>query len=144
MSTFFRTTKTCCVCGKESEHTLIGSTNSFGSPDLDFRPSGMARATMSMWLQECPHCGYVAFNLSDPLGTDANILRSERYVNTDDRYFGSALARRFYRHYILACAESDAKTAFNSALRAAWACDERTMRITPFSAVWQHSRSTTA
>ncbi len=55
--------KKCQVCGKTSMHPVLMSTNSFGYPDLDLRPAPMQRDTMDTWLDECPHCGYVASSL---------------------------------------------------------------------------------
>lgn len=42
------------VCGTKSNHMAIGSTNSFGSPDLDTRPPEMARSTIYQFIQRCP------------------------------------------------------------------------------------------
>src|ERR1044072_678127 len=55
----------CAQCGQESEHIVILSTNTFGTPDLDLRPARMKRDTMDCWVQECPHCRYVAQSLDD-------------------------------------------------------------------------------
>jgi hypothetical protein len=57
---------TCFVCGTESEHLILHSTNTFGSSDLDLRPPPMARRTIGHWLQACPCCGYVASELGKP------------------------------------------------------------------------------
>lgn len=65
MTTLFSETVTCNVCGTENEISTIGSTNAFGSPDLDLRPPEMQRSTMSFWVNECKGCGYVAADLSE-------------------------------------------------------------------------------
>src|SRR5690349_6640199 len=66
MTTIIPQTITCSFCHTPSEQNLIGSTNSFGAPDLDTRPPEMMRSTMPLWVQECPHCGYVAKDLAQP------------------------------------------------------------------------------
>jgi len=54
MTTLFPQKETCFVCGNTSEHTVIGSTNAFGSPDLDLRPPEMQRSTITHRVQRCP------------------------------------------------------------------------------------------
>lgn len=54
MTTLYEAKAQCAVCGTESEYTGIGSTNSFGSPDLDTRPLKMKRSTIVDWIQRCP------------------------------------------------------------------------------------------
>ena len=55
----------CSACGTSSRQQVLLSTNSFlGSPDLDLRPPEMERSTMSLWLQECPNCGFVSGDLA--------------------------------------------------------------------------------
>ncbi len=44
MTTIYNKKITCCLCNKESEYRGIGSTNAFGSPDLDTRPPQMQRS----------------------------------------------------------------------------------------------------
>jgi hypothetical protein len=63
MTTYDRKVLRCYCCGKTSEHSILMSTNSFGSPDLDQRSAEMERDTIHTWLQECPFCGYVAFDI---------------------------------------------------------------------------------
>ena len=63
MTTMYQDTVKCYVCGKESKQTVLGSTNSFGSQDLDLRPPEMMRGTMEYWAHECPYCGYIAKNI---------------------------------------------------------------------------------
>ncbi len=65
MTRIFEQEVECCVCQEKSKHMIIGSTNSFGSPDLDTRPPEMKRSTLSLWIQRCPSCGYSSPDLSD-------------------------------------------------------------------------------
>jgi hypothetical protein len=64
MTTIERITVTCAVCGEESQHTELSSTNAFGSPDLDLRPPPMKRQTVRLWVQACPLCGYVSDSIA--------------------------------------------------------------------------------
>jgi len=47
MTTLFMTSVDCAVCQSKQEITQIGSTNAFGSMDLDMRPPPMQRDTLS-------------------------------------------------------------------------------------------------
>ena len=60
MTTLFADELKCAVCGITSTHSDIGSSSSFGAPDLDLRPAQLLRSTMPYWIQECPFCGYVS------------------------------------------------------------------------------------
>ena len=68
MTTWYHQDVKCHHCGRKSQHNVLGSTNAFGSPDLDLRPPEMQRLTMEGWLQLCPHCGYCAPDLSEEEG----------------------------------------------------------------------------
>ncbi len=56
MTTIFPQRVKCIICNAENEIFNLGSTNSFGSPDLDFRPAGMARYTLIYEVQTCIKC----------------------------------------------------------------------------------------
>lgn len=121
MTTYFRRPTTCARCGEASEHSVLGSTNSFGSPDLDLRPPEMQRSTMSAWLQECPHCGYTAPDLGEESG-DLSVVPGAGYAaaRTDARF--PPLARRFRANALLHAA--DPRAAGHAYLCAAWVCDD--------------------
>ena len=124
MSSIRKTEVTCILCGKPSVQTLLTSTNQFGSPDLDLRPSEMARSTMLWWVQECPHCGYVAKDLSCKSFISQAFLEKEEYRSCDHKSFKTSLAKTFYRDYLINREIGSTNAAFQSALRAAWACDD--------------------
>ena len=113
---------TCAVCGNESEHYVLLSTNTFGYCDLDLRPPQMKRDTMDMWVQECPVCRYVAGSLDQPIAINEEWLKSEEYVSC--RMFASRLAKRFFRRYLLNLKENKGENAFYSVLHSAWVCDD--------------------
>lgn len=65
MTTTFPQTIKCAICGASNEVFVLGSTNSFGSPDLDLRPPGMARNNLPIEIQTCSNCGFSAHDISD-------------------------------------------------------------------------------
>ena len=117
-------TNRCVACGRQSSQTILASTNRFGSPDLDMRPPEMMRSTMRWWIQECPHCGYVAEDIGDSCGVATEWLKSEVYKTCDGRSFKSDLAARFYKNYLTNLVYGSKRKAFYAALHAAWACDD--------------------
>ena len=114
----------CFICKKPSEQTILLSTNQFGSSDLDLRPPEMRRSTMIWWVQECPHCGYVNSNISNPTKIPEGWFTSEEYLSYGGREFVSRLAERFYKQHMIAMMEGNVKTAFFAVLHSAWACDD--------------------
>jgi hypothetical protein len=123
MTTIMRQDIKCAVCGSINEYSLLGSTNSFGSPDLDLRPPEMQRSTMSMWIQECPDCGYCCTDISESSPTAGEIISTERYksLGVDNRY--PNLARKFLKFACLIENDDKLASALNR-LRAAWVCDD--------------------
>ena len=67
MTTMFEAEKKCGCCGKTVSVTQIGSTNAFGSSDLDARPPEMQRSAMFYFIERCENCGYVAWNLEETI-----------------------------------------------------------------------------
>ncbi len=125
MSTFGRVHRRCAVCGEESDQSTLYSTNAFGSPDLDLRPPEMRRSTMSVWLEECPACGYVAPDLEEPCTVERAYLESEEYRGCEGLALPSELAVRCYRGYLIRRREGNDRAAMNCVLWAAWACEDR-------------------
>lgn len=124
MTTMYQDTVKCYVCGKESKQTVLGSTNSFGSSDLDLRPPEMMRGTMEYWAHECPYCGYIAKNIDlGTVVTEAWLARVE-FINADNIEFESELAKRCYKEYLINLEDENIYKAFAVILNAAWACDE--------------------
>ena len=131
MSTIHHIDVTCACCGKTSHHVELGSSNSFGPADLDLRPAPMLRDTIGYWMQECPHCGYVAGKLSEkttmtPERMDPVYFRDEEVLG-----FSSRIAGRFFRRFLIINRTSHENPRINHdrdsflALRnAAWACDD--------------------
>ncbi len=124
MSTFYRKSCRCAVCGRENEYEEIGSTNAFGAPDLDLRPPQMQRDTMFLWVHECPDCGYTAASVDDETSVDAEFLNSPEYRSCDGIVLKSSLAVRFYKLYKIKLRDGNRRAAFFAVLHAAWACDD--------------------
>lgn len=117
--------KKCAVCGQMSLQPVMMSTNTWSYPDLDLRPSEMQRSTMFTWLEECPHCGYVASKLENELEVSSEILKTDDYQTCEGHDFKSDLSKRFYRHYMISKAEEDYGSEFLSLLHCAWTCDDK-------------------
>ncbi len=126
MTSYSKETLRCCCCGKTSGHTVLMSTNSMGgSPDLDQRPPGMVRSTVESWLQECPYCGYVAWDIS--YGDD-----KARHFTSTPQFSSASLdpapdpaARRFLVRAAFEAYLGDRRSAFQYTLHAAWTADDR-------------------
>jgi hypothetical protein len=103
---------------------VLTSTSTWGYPDLDLRPSAMKRGSMFAWLQECPHCGYVAVDIENELDVPADFLKSKEYLTCEGYEFKSDLAKRFFKHSLIAEAEGDCRSQFFSLLHCAWKCDD--------------------
>ena len=105
--------KKCSVCGETSLQPILTSTSAWGYPDLDLRPPEMKRSSMFAWLQECPHCGYIATNLENELEVSPDLLKSDEYLTCEGYEFKSDLAKRFYRHHLISKAEGDYRSQFS-------------------------------
>lgn len=116
--------KKCSVCGRTSLQPVLGSTNTWGYPDIDLRPPEMQRSTIDIWLVECPHCGYVASNIENELEVPADILKTDEYLTCEGKNFKSKLSERFYKHYLISKEEKDYNSEFLSLLHCAWTCDD--------------------
>ena len=114
----------CAVCTKTSPQTVLMSTSAWGYPDLDLRPSEMKRSSMFAWLQECPHCGYVAFDIEDEMEAPSDFLKSDEYLTCEGYELKSDLARRFFRHSLISEAGRNYRLQFFSLLHCAWKCDD--------------------
>lgn len=101
MSCIIDINTTCAICGTKSEQRLVASTFQYYLPDLDTRPGEMSRSTMHLWIEKCPHCGYISTDLSkEPLLSKEvvhSIIESDEYKNCLNVDFPSKAAKDFYR-----------------------------------------------
>ncbi|MBP7882010.1 MAG: DUF2225 domain-containing protein [Candidatus Methylopumilus sp.] len=124
MTTLFDKEVECSVCGEKSTHMVIGSTNSFGSPDLDTRQPEMQRSTIYHWIQRCPKCGYCSSNLSKCSENTKEIVNSKTYQNISGSVEMSVTAASFLaRSYELEQQQAYSDSAWK-AIHAAWICDD--------------------
>lgn len=124
MTTYASEKIKCSICGAVNEYSVLMSTNSFGSPDLDLRPPEMKRSTIGTWVQECPRCGYVAHRVDDDSSVDIEWIKSDDYFTCNGISFISDLAKRFYRHYMISIRDNKKEDACFALIHAAWACDD--------------------
>ncbi|PDT82779.1 hypothetical protein CO669_32565 [Bradyrhizobium sp. Y36] len=114
----------CYCCGKASEHSVLMSSNSRGSPDLDQRPPKMYRWTIGSWLQECPYCGYVAPDI------DKGDAKARKFFESDEFRVASLdpspdpVTRRFLVRAAQHAYQGERRLAFLSTLSAAWVADD--------------------
>ncbi|MBN8988840.1 MAG: hypothetical protein J0H42_11385 [Rhizobiales bacterium] len=115
----------CYCCGKKSKQTVLLSTNSFGSRDLDQREGGMGRSTIDFWLLECPFCGYIAPDI------ERGDAKAKRFMQTPEFRAASAdptfdpAAHRFLVRAAGHAHDGDRMAAFLDTLCAAWIADDR-------------------
>ena len=136
MTTIVIETVKCGCCGKKSKQRGLGSTNQFGSADLDLRPPPMARDTMEFWLQTCPGCGLVAEDLAAETPAVADLVRSDAYRRGGLDRAAPDLALTFLRQATIEASRGAMRAAFGNLLSAAWVADDagdadlaRTLRI---------------
>ncbi len=124
MTTLCQLKTRCSLCGSENEFTGIGSTNAFGSPDLDTRPPEMQRSTIFAWVQRCKQCGYCASDVGESRPGSKSVVRSPEYRRQlEDRRYPE-LANSFICKGILDRETNDLVGATWALVHAAWACDD--------------------
>lgn len=120
----------CGNCGEENTVTVIGSTNQMGYPDLDLRPSEMARSTLPYQVAECKKCHYCATDLDEKPESEAAKKVIARPMPGDSLEFRFARAAEIMRAEAEALAGNEEKSAEKHCiaallfLRAAWTCDD--------------------
>lgn len=114
---------TCAICGKNSEHRVVGLCSS-GLPDLDFRPSETKRSAMRFWVQRCPYCGYCAHSIDEEIAGASELLDTEHYKDLVDDPTYPELVRHFLCCSLLQENAAEYKDAGWNSLYAAWFCDD--------------------
>lgn len=124
MTTAFEEEVECFFCGTFSKQVGIGSTNMFGSPDLDTRPAEMQRSTICYWVQRCPSCGYCSDDLSEGESDSGDIIKSNEYQRIVHSSHIPKLAASFLANsYEMQKLERYSNAAW-CAIHAAWICDD--------------------
>jgi len=124
MTTLYEETAKCVVCGAKSKYMVIGSTNTFGSPDLDTRPPEMQRSTMFAWVQRCPKCGYCASDISEDSEVAQDVVTGGGYLSQLNDPAFPKLANEFLCKALVDQAKQDYGSATWSMIHAAWVCDD--------------------
>jgi len=124
MTMMFEVGVKCCVCGEESSHMAIGSTNSFGSSDIDTRPSEMQRSTISHWVQRCPSCGYCAPDLWECETGVSEIVATDEYQNIIADTQMPEVAASFLAWSHIEQKQGQFANSAWGAIHAAWICDD--------------------
>ena len=124
MTTLFGENMQCRLCGHTSSQSMIGSTNSFGAPDLDTRPPEMERSTIDHWIQTCPECGYCAPDISKGNRKFNEIVNCDSYKKDLHDRAHPALANAFLCHSMIQESVGKIKEAAWGCIHAAWVCDD--------------------
>lgn len=124
MTTTYEQKKRCAMCGSESEYTGIGTTNTFGSSDLDTRPPEMKRSTMFAWVERCPQCGYCNHEVSKSSPEAQAIVNSEEYKGQLNDPSCPDLANSFLCVAMLDREKANYNLATWDLIHAAWVCDD--------------------
>ncbi|MBZ0184455.1 MAG: DUF2225 domain-containing protein [Melioribacteraceae bacterium] len=140
MTTFLPQLVNCIICNTQNEVYLLTSTNSFGSPDLDYRPAGMARYTLIYQIQTCSSCGFSAPIISEDfldmlseereeqklqLKLVKELINTKEYKSIINNRKYSDLFNSFYAASLIQEKIGNITTAFHLALKAAWSADDR-------------------
>lgn len=124
MTTEHRENFCCGLCGEENEYRVIGSTNSFGQPDLDTRPPQMERSTLFALVQRCLDCGYCAPDINVPCAIAKTVVAEEAYRQQLNDSAFPVLANTFLCKALLGRATGNLATAAWGHIHAAWVCDD--------------------
>ena len=114
----------CAVCGTESAHPVLMSSNMLESGDLDMRPGEMLRSTLHTEVQRCPECGFCHASVSDEVAGSVDVVRSGRYRDILEDESRPGLARWFLCKAMVDRETGQMADAAWAAIRAAWASDD--------------------
>lgn len=124
MSTVYRKKVKCGCCGFSFEMSALGSTNSFGSMDLDTRPPEMMRSTITYWLTRCPECDYVNSNIELCDNIIKDVVESIEYRSISRSTIYSTLCKNFLQNAMICASKNDKIGEVYNYLHAAWVCDD--------------------
>lgn len=125
----------CGLCGKESTQYLLGSFFFPFPADLDFQPALGIRN--KLWIQECPHCGWIARDFSAPVPVRVRTaFESKSYKALADLTVPDD-ARIFLRIALLEEAAEQWWEAGLDYIAAAWFCDPGALRWGTEMEIWE-------
>lgn len=123
MTTIHEEIKSCMHCGEKNKFIVLGSTSSFGLPDLDTRPVQLARQTIQYGVQRCPKCNYASNDIEEKLEFDDSILTSENYIKVLNSDYPE-LAKNYILASMIKESVSDYFDAAMFMLNACWVLDD--------------------
>lgn len=125
MTTLYTRETTCAACGHKFETTEVGSTNEFGSMDLDMRPPPMKRDILDYEIQECPRCHSCLPQIhSLPDGVDPAWVQDANYLAVACDAQTPDLPRRFLAYAHLAKRGGEGRAYIWANLSASWGFDD--------------------
>src|SRR4030042_1273636 len=114
----------CGVCGTKKKYTEVGSTNAFGSPDLDTRPPEMERTAITYFVQRCPKCGYCASDVSKACPEAKMVVNRIEFKNQLNDPTYPEPANSFLCTAIINRESGEFAASTMALIRAAWVCDD--------------------
>lgn len=116
----------CGACGLASDQYFNPAmpAESGDAPDLDTRPNGPLRATITFWMQRCGHCGYCASDVSTIHEQAVDLIATPAYQRRLLDESIPAKAREFLCHAMILTAVNQPADAGWTCLHAAWVCDD--------------------
>jgi hypothetical protein len=125
MTCFATVSIVCAHCSHHSSGRVLLSTNSCGgSPALDTRTCGMARAATLAAIQCCPECSYCSTDLTQISDGSTDLIQTSRYRDT----FRSSSLPELCRKWSCWAQILEASQRYSDAgwmfLSTAWACDD--------------------
>lgn len=124
MTTVAETVYKCPLCGFAHTTDCMTSTSAFGAPDLDGRPSPMARLTIYLFIKECPNCGFTSYGFPEHTSVSREFIQSDNYLNCDNIDFKTERAKLFYKVYLISKEEGLINRALTDLVHCAWVCDD--------------------
>ena len=115
----------CAVCRKESTFIVLTSTNSFGSPDLDLRPAGQERHSISFRLQECKYCGYVNTSIGKLKANSEKTMSEPAFIDIQNEDIKIQSFKKFFKASLFAENANELGQAAYYSLCSAWFSDDR-------------------
>ena len=114
----------CAICKESNEFHVPMSATSVGSPDLDTRPSEMARSLIYNLIQRCNSCGYCAFDISNCKNNTKIIVKSDQYQDIlNDKSLPTVAASYMALSYENIQHNKFSEAAWNL-IHSAWICDD--------------------
>lgn len=115
----------CGNCGCENEFMDWASTHSFGSPDLDTRPSEDYRFTINqLMVKKCNSCGYCNSDIGQINEKIELIVNSKNYQDQLNNKQFPEKANEFLCKSIILESDNEVEEAAWASLHAAWNCDD--------------------